>query len=75
MDVKDYLKNNKINFVTFKHPPFYTCGEAEQYNQDIKGIHAKNLFLKEKRSRRFYLLIAPAKKKMDVMGGNLELNH
>ncbi len=66
MKIKKYLQENQIKFKSFKHPAVYTCEEAEKYNKDIKGIHSKNLFLKNKKSTRFYLVIVPAKKKTDL---------
>jgi Ala-tRNA(Pro) deacylase len=66
MDVKEYLARNGIKFKSFLHPPVYTCEEAEQHNKGIRGIHSKNLFLKDKKSRRFYLVILPAHEKVDI---------
>jgi len=66
MEIKKYLKNLGINFKEFIHPAVYTCEEAEKYNQDIRGIHSKNLFIKNKKSKRFYLVIMPADKKLEI---------
>jgi len=68
MDVKEFLKNNNINFKTFTHPPVFTCQEADKHliYSNIKGIHSKNLFLKERNSKRFYLVLIPANKKLDL---------
>ena len=59
MEIKEYLKKLRIKFKVFKHPEVYTCEEAEQYSKDIKGIHSKNLFVKNKKSKAFYLVIIP----------------
>ncbi len=64
--IKQYLKEIGINFKTFTHPAVYTCEEAEKYNKDIRGIHSKNLFIKNKKSKRFYLVILPAEKKLEM---------
>ena len=66
MKVKDYLKEKDIKFKEFEHPPVYTCEEAEKYNKEIKGIHSKNLFIKDRKSKRFYLIVLPANKKLDM---------
>jgi len=66
MDIKKYLKENEINFRTYEHPAVYTCEEAEKYSKKIRGFHSKNLFLKNKKSITFYLVIVPAKKKTDL---------
>ncbi|MBD3253028.1 prolyl-tRNA synthetase associated domain-containing protein [Candidatus Pacearchaeota archaeon] len=66
MQIKTYLEKLRIKFKTFKHPPVYTCEQAEKYNKDIKGIHCKNLFMKNKKSNRFFLVILPADEKLDI---------
>ena len=66
MKIKNYLQKLGINFKEFKHPAVYTCEEAEKYNKNIRGIHSKNLFLKNRKSKRFYLVILPADKKLDL---------
>jgi len=68
MDVKEFLKNNNISFKEFTHPPVFTCEEADKHliYSDIKGVHSKNLFLKERNSKRFYLVLIPANKKLDL---------
>ena len=65
-DIKQYLKELKIEFKTFSHPPIYTCEEADKYNKNIKGIHSKNLFLKGRKSKNFYLIIIPAIKNLEI---------
>lgn len=65
-NIKQYLKNLNIEFKTLSHPPLYTCKQAEPYNKEIKGIHSKNLFLKSKKSDKYYLIIIPANEKLDI---------
>ena len=74
VSVKDYLSKAGVSYKIFTHPPVYTCEQADEYNQDIRGIHSKNLFLKNRKSKRFYLVIAPADRKVDLkeLGGILE---
>ena len=62
MEIKKYLKEIGIEFKLHKHPPVYTCEEMEEYSKDIKGIHSKNLFIKNRKSKKYYLVILPAKK-------------
>ncbi len=66
MEIKEYLKSLGINFKTFSHPPVYTCEEAEEYNKEIKGIHSKNLFIKNRKSKKFYLIILFANKPLNL---------
>ena len=65
--VKSYLASLGISFLTHKHPPVYTCEEAEKYDKNIKGIHSKNLFLKSKSNLpNFYLVIIPSDEKLNI---------
>lgn len=66
MDIKDYLQNLGINFRTISHPAVFTVEQAEKTRIDVKGPHAKNLFLKDRKSRRFYLAILPGNKRADM---------
>lgn len=66
MEIKEYLKKLNINFIVHKHPPVYTTEQAEKYHKEIKGIHSKNLFLKDRKSKKFYLLIIPTAKKLEI---------
>ncbi|MBI2629412.1 aminoacyl-tRNA deacylase [Candidatus Pacearchaeota archaeon] len=65
-DIKEYLKKHKIEYKVFNHPHVYTVEEASKYNKEIRGIHCKNLFIKEKKSRNYYLVILPAEEKLDL---------
>lgn len=66
--VKTYLQKKAIAFKTFEHVPVFTCEEAEKHSATlgIRGLHCKNLFLKERKSKRFYLYILPARQKADL---------
>jgi len=72
MEVKDYLSNKGITFKEFKHPAVFTCEDVEGLEEckGIRGVHSKNLFLKDRKSRNFYLVIMPAEKKLEL--GKLE---
>src|SRR3989344_756066 len=63
--VKNYLTKLSINFKIHKHPAVYTVEEADKYNKDVKGIHSKNLFLKNEKGKRFFLVILPGNKRLD----------
>lgn len=66
MEIKEYLKKIGVKFKTFNHPAVYTVEEAKKYNQNINGMHSKNLFLKERKAKRYYLFILPAEKKFEI---------
>lgn len=65
MEIKKYLDNIGIEFKLHKHPAVYTCEEMEKYIDTIKGIHSKNLFIKNRKSKNYYLVILPAEANFD----------
>ena len=70
INVIDWLKEKDISFKSFEHPAVYTCDEAKQQRvyTNIRGIHSKNLFLKDRKSRRFFLVVIPEEKRADLNG-------
>ncbi|MFT4311915.1 MAG: prolyl-tRNA synthetase associated domain-containing protein [Candidatus Woesearchaeota archaeon] len=66
LDVKKYLKQINISFIVFTHPPVYTVEQAKECSKDIRGVHSKNLFLKNKHSTKFYLVIIPDDQKANM---------
>ncbi len=68
MEIKAYLKNLNIKFKEFRHRPVFTVEEAkkERLNEKIRGIHSKNLFLKDRKSKEFYLVILPENVPLDI---------
>ena len=48
-----FLQNLGIATATVDHPPLHTVEESRQLRGQIAGAHAKNLFVKDKKSRLF----------------------
>jgi Ala-tRNA(Pro) deacylase len=55
-----------IPFTRHEHPPAATVDEAQQYWADIDATHCKNLFLRNQKGDRHYLVIMVASKKADL---------
>lgn len=66
INVEKYLQDNQIKYVLHKHPAVYTCEEAEKYCSDIPGLACKNLLLKDKKGRRYFLIVLPAAKRANL---------
>src|SRR5882724_7334092 len=56
----------RIAFERFEHPPVATVEEAEQHWAGIDATHCKNLFLRNQKGDRHYLLILLHSKKADL---------
>lgn len=50
-----YLDTLGIATTTTRHPPLFTVGESGEWHHRIAGHHAKNLFVKDKKSRIFLI--------------------
>jgi len=65
-EVCEVLKKLDISFTRHEHPPVYTVEEAEKHWTSIAGAHCKNLFLRNKKGNRHYLVILEASKIADL---------
>jgi len=61
-----YLEQLGICFTRHEHPPVYTVEEAELYWRDIPGAHCKNLFLRNSKGNRHFLVVMEHSKKVDL---------
>ena len=64
--VYEVLKTLEISYVRHEHPPVYTVEQAEKHWEGISGAHCKNLFLRNKKGSRHYLIILGHKKNVDL---------
>jgi len=55
-----------ISFERHEHPPVPTVEAAEQYWSGIESTHCKNLFLRNQKGSRHYLVILEHHKKADL---------
>jgi Ala-tRNA(Pro) deacylase len=64
--VRARLAELGIAFERHEHPPVATVEEAEQHWADIDATHCKNLFLRNQKGNRHYLVILVHSKKADL---------
>lgn len=60
------LDELKITFDYHEHPPAPTIGEAMKYWKDIEAIHCKNLFFRNHKGNRHYLVILDHRRNLGV---------
>jgi len=72
--VYEVLESLGVSYEKHEHPPVYTVEEAEQYWKDMSGAHCKNLFLRNKKGKRHYLLVLEHSKKADLKSLTKRLN-
>ena len=56
-DLIAYLAALSIETETLDHPPLNTVEDSQALRGDIPGGHTKNLFVKDKKSRLFLLVL------------------
>lgn len=71
--VCEVLKSLEIPFEVHRHPPVSTVEEAEKHWGDVRGTHCKNLFVRNKKGSRHYLVILESGKRVDLKELNRQL--
>jgi Ala-tRNA(Pro) deacylase len=64
--VLEVLKNLKINYDLYEHPPAPTIEEAQKYWKDIEATHCKNIFFRNHKGNRHYLVIIEHKANLAI---------
>jgi len=62
----DILKELDISFEYYEHPPAPTIEEAKLYWKDIEASHCKNLFFRNHKGNKHYLVILDYKQKLEI---------
>ncbi len=60
------LKELDISYTYHEHPPAPTIEIAMQYWKDLKASHCKNLFFRNHKGNKHYLVILEHKKNLDI---------
>ncbi|MFZ5912198.1 MAG: prolyl-tRNA synthetase associated domain-containing protein [Chloroflexota bacterium] len=63
-----FLNANRFVYQRIEHPAVFTCAEAELHRPDASAVSTKNLFLCDKKGRRFFLVVTACEKSVDLDG-------
>ncbi|MEJ2263563.1 MAG: prolyl-tRNA synthetase associated domain-containing protein [Anaerolineales bacterium] len=66
IDIYAFLHQHHIPYNRQDHPPVYTTEQAERLVPPLPGIHTKNLFLRDKKGKRYFLLMIESSKELDL---------
>jgi len=80
MNEKEFLAFMDANGFTYQrieHPAVFTCEEADLHRPDMPAVSTKNLFLCDKKARRFFLAVTSCEKtvKLDELALQLGVPH
>jgi len=64
--VEAYLSKLQITFEVYEHPPVPTVEEALPYWENIDACHCKNLFFRNHKGNRHYLVILDHRRKLNI---------
>lgn len=72
-----FLDANHFVYQRNEHPAVFTCAEAELHRPDLPAVSTKNLFLCDKKARRFFLAVTTCGKKlrMDTLPSQFGVAH
>ena len=77
IDIYQFLAEHHIEYERFDHPPVYTVEDVHRLARNLPGASIKNLFLREKKGLRHFLVVVPDDKRVDLkaLSGILECGH
>src|SRR6185503_5004082 len=65
----ELLEKEGIRYDRYDHVAVFTCDQADGVvPEDIGAVHSKNLFIRDKRGRRHWLLVTSCEKPVDLKG-------
>lgn len=72
-----FMDANNFVYQRITHPAVFTCAESELHRPDLPAVSTKNLFLCDKKGRRFFLAITACEKtvKLDELSSQLGVAH
>ena len=72
-----YLDTHDFVYERVEHPAVFTCAEAELHRPPVPATSTKNLFLCDKKARRFFLAVTSCEKtvKLDLLAQQLDVSY
>ncbi|MEH8215966.1 prolyl-tRNA synthetase associated domain-containing protein [Aeromonas veronii] len=66
MAIYSLLDQLAIPYQRIDHPPVFTCEEASRLLPDLPAAKTKNLFLRDPKSERLFLVVSPEERRVDL---------
>lgn len=76
-DFLDFINSHSFDYYRLEHPAVFTCAEADAHHAYIEAVSTKNLFLCDKKARRFFLAVTACEKtvRLDELSSVLGAPH
>lgn len=65
-DIYQVLQDLGISFTKIDHPAVFTVAESEKFEIDNEAKNTKNLFLRNQKGNKHYLVVVESRKKVDL---------
>jgi Ala-tRNA(Pro) deacylase len=65
-DFFKFIDEHGIAYIRHDHPAVYTVEEADQLVPDLPGAKTKNLFLRDDKGKRHFLVLVPSDKRVNL---------
>ena len=65
-DFYKFLDSHNIAYVRHDHPAVYTVEEADRLAPELPGAKTKNLFLRDDKGKRHFLVLVPSEKRVNL---------
>ena len=73
-DFLAFMNTNHFVYQRLEHPAVFTCAEADSHHAGIEAVSTKNLFLCDKKGRRFFLAVTSCEKTVKLDSLSVQLN-
>ena len=70
VDLYQILAEHQIEYERYDHPAVYTVEDVKRLVPPLPAAKTKNLFLRDHKGRRHFLVIVPADKRVDIKALN-----
>ena len=61
-ELYQFLAEHNLDYQRVEHPAVFTCAESEIHRPSLHAVSTKNLFLCDKKSQHFYLVVTACEK-------------
>ncbi|MBS1254708.1 MAG: Prolyl-tRNA editing protein ProX [Deltaproteobacteria bacterium] len=65
-DIYEFLESHNVPYERHDHPAVFTVSEAKRLSPEMEGASTKNLFLRDKKGTRHFLVSVPQDKQVDL---------
>ncbi len=66
MDLYSFLHEHHIRYTRYDHPPVFTCEQARRLVPTMAAAETKNLFVRDRKGRRHFLVVVGYEKSADL---------